>query len=247
MCDDCNATRWACDMAAAQKSHAKCDKCTWWQPPELVRSSEQLARADGSVEPTTKRPSTAWFMCVNRPQETLRARHSKFIQLVQVAVASAKLHAPSLAPFVLYMHSSEQSFDDSDELSRWLTGQGVRVVNSRLSFSEAIPRIRWRMKTLTGICKMDIPRSAHAMQAELAGRGLDPHRILWTDADVIFSGDWHYPRDAPLPTFAAGTEVFSSSLNSGVIYGNVSVSHRDTSTPCSNQSLFPTVTPKGSN
>ena len=71
---------------------------------------------------------------------------------------------------------------------------------------------------------MDIPRAAHAMQAELAGRGLDPQRILWTDADVIFSGDWHYPREAPLPTFAAGSEVFSSSLNSGVIYGNVSVS-----------------------
>lgn len=55
---------------------------------------------------------------------------------------------------------------------------------------------------------MDIPRAAHALKAELASRNLEPERILWTDADIIFSGDWHgFPAHRPLPTFAAGTEV----------------------------------------
>ena len=92
-------------------------------------------------------------MCVNRPQSTqlLFARHSTFIQLVQVAIRSAIFNAPSLAPYVLYMHSEGQRFDEPDELSTWLRAQGVRVVNSRLTFAEHIPRIRWRMKTLTGI------------------------------------------------------------------------------------------------
>ncbi len=64
-------------------------------------------------------------------------------------------------------------YEETDELSRWLTANGVRVVNSRLSFAAAIPPIRWRMKTLTGICKMDIPRAAHALAPELASRGLE--------------------------------------------------------------------------
>lgn len=55
---------------------------------------------------------------------------------------------------------------------------------------------------------MDIPRAAHSLAPELAARGLDPERILWTDADIIFAGDWaSFPPSEPLPTFAAGTEV----------------------------------------
>ena len=165
-------------------------------------------------------------MCVNKPQggvSLIRARHSKFIQLVQVAVESARLHAPSLAPYVLYVHGPDQPLDgETDDLSRWLSNRGVRVHNTRLSFADDIPKIRWRMRTLTGICKMDIPRVANTLRSELTQRGLDPNRILWTDADILFAGDFHYPPSSPLPTFAAGTEVFSPSLNSGVIYGNVS-------------------------
>jgi hypothetical protein len=108
----CNATRWACEQAAAHHSPADCDGCTWWQPPDLALSdAAQLARVAA--------PTTAWFMCVNKPQggvSLLRARHSAFIQLVQVAVVSARLHAPSLQPYVLYMHGDDQTYDDTDEV-----------------------------------------------------------------------------------------------------------------------------------
>ena len=144
-----NITQWACEQAARERSPATCDACTFWQPPALVApTDEQRARLHAT---TRTRPTTAWFMCVNRPQNTqLKARHSKFIQLVQVAVASAKLNAPSLAPYILYMHSDGQNYDEPDYLSSWLKALGVRVINTRLSFADEIPRVRWRMKTLTG-------------------------------------------------------------------------------------------------
>ena len=62
-------------------------------------------------------------MCVNKPQggvDLIRARHSSFIQLVQVAVVSARLHAPSLAPYVLYVHAQDQPFTEVDDLSRYV-------------------------------------------------------------------------------------------------------------------------------
>jgi len=155
-------------------------------------------------------------MCVSKPATV---RTSAFIDIVKVAVISSKINAPSLAPYVLYMHGDDQRYEDEDTLSRWLKSQGVRVVNSRLSFAKDIPPIRWRMKTLTGVCKMDIARAAVALSAELVSRRLDPERVLWTDADVLWSGDWDHSSPS-LPTFAAGTEHFSRSLNSGVILGN---------------------------
>ena len=44
--------------------------------------------------------------------------------------------------------------------------------------------------------------------------------MLYTDADVIFQAD-PGPPPWPLPTFAAGTEGFSTSMNSGVMWMNM--------------------------
>ena len=110
-------------------------------------------------------------------------------------------------------------------MMRGFAAMGVRVINSRLSFLHLIPRRRRRMERTTGICKLDIPVAAQEIVAELAGRGLDTKRVLMTDADVLFADDFTYarwPRAQRLPTFAAGIEFFSNSLNSGVVYFNVS-------------------------
>ena len=137
-----NATARMCELAEAAQSVVNCASCTWWTRP----SSYHQATLD---HPKSK-PTTAWFMCVNRPYSN---RTAAFAGLVQAAVMSAKVNAPSLAPFVLYMHSDGQQFGEDDALSLWLKAQGVRVVHSRLSFAHLIPKRRWRMKTLTGICK----------------------------------------------------------------------------------------------
>ena len=156
---------------------------------------------------------------------------------VRVAITSARLNAPSLAPYVLYMHSTDDEIANKHEdtgiatkhedtgITTWLKSMGVRVINSRLSFLSMMPRHKRRMERSTGICKMDIPLAARGHQAELAARGLDTERVLMTDADVLFADDFtfaRWPRTRRLKTFAAGEEFFSSSLNSGVVYFNVS-------------------------
>jgi len=144
---------------------------------------------------------------------------------VKVAVTSAKLHAPSLAPHVLYVHGDDEPFATTDDgTSSWLKAMGVRVYNWRLSFLDKMPRRKRWMERSTGICKMDIPLAAHSLRGEMAARSLDLERVLMTDVDLLFAGDFSYarwPRAHSLPTFAAGIEFFSQSLNSGVVYFNV--------------------------
>ena len=161
-------------------------------------------------------------MCLHKPNST---KELAFLDYVRVALISARLNAQSLAPYVLYMHSENDAVGGDDVIEASLVEMGVRVLNTRLSFLHRIPIRRRRMERTTGICKMDIPLAAHAHAAELAARGLDPERVLITDADVLFADDFTFPnflRNRALRTFAAGIEWFSESLNSGVVYVNVS-------------------------
>lgn len=157
-------------------------------------------------------------MCVHKPNSS---REFAFFDYVRVAVVSARINAPSLAPYVLYMHSEGEAFGN-DTLTSWLHQMGVHVINWRLSFLQSMPWRKQRMERSTGICKMDIPLAAKMSSADIASRGLDQQRILMTDADIIFAGEFTYSQRArKLHTFAAGTEVFSDSLNSGVVYFNL--------------------------
>lgn len=173
-------------------------------------------------------PTTAWFMCLHKPSSP---REIAFFDYVKVAIMSARINAPSLAPYVLYMHSPDEPFDSEDDnITSWLKTMDVSVTNTRLSFLGKIPKHRQRMERSTGICKMDIPIMANHLQPELAARGLDTERILMTDADILFADDFDFavhPRARALPTFAAGIEFFSSSLNSGVVYFNLSTLVRE--------------------
>ena len=170
-------------------------------------------------------PKTAWFMCLHKPNSS---KEEAFMDYVRVAITSARLNAPSLAPYVLYMHSANDEFANEHETTGiigWLKSMGVRVLNYRLSFLSLIPRRKWRIERSTGICKMDIPLAARDRHEELAARGLDTERVLMTDADVLFADDFTFARrrrTRRLKTFAAGVELFSNSLNSGVVYFNVS-------------------------
>ena len=212
-----NLTHWVCERAAANQSKANCSTCTFWQQPDLTRArplKQQHRQPPGS--------STAWFMCLHKPTT---ASEIAFMDYVRVAITSARLNAPSLAPYVLYMHSEGEAFDPVDDnTTGWLKAMGVHVYNWRLSFLDQMPpRKRW-MERSTGICKMDIPLAAHRLQTELAARGLDVERVVMTDVDVLFAGDFtfaRWPQARSLPTFAAGIEFFSESLNSGVVYFNV--------------------------
>lgn len=223
--DAINVTAWACNLAAANKSRASCSECTWWQQPDLTQRAHlrrQLQRPRKSITPEP--PTTAWFMCLHKPSSS---REIAFFDYVRVAIMSARLNAPSLAPYVLYMHSPDEAYahdTEDDGITGWLRSMGVRVLNSRLSFLPHMPPRKRPMERSTGICKMDIPIAASAHRAELAARGLDTERVLMTDADVLFADDFTFARwrrSRQLMTFAAGIEFFSTSLNSGVVYFNV--------------------------
>ena len=69
---------------------------------------------------------------------------------------------------------------------------------------------------------MDIGLIVESLRAELIRRRLDTERVLYTDTDVLFADDidYHELMAGALPTFAAGTEVFSPSMNSGVMLIN---------------------------
>ena len=72
---------------------------------------------------------------------------------------------------------------------------------------------------------MSTPASVSSHVPQTAG--LNTQRVLATDADVLFAGDWAFPPSHPLPTFAGGNEILSGrdvrlALNSGVLYLNVS-------------------------
>ena len=99
----------------------------------------------------------------------------------------------------------------------------------RLSFYDQLPVTKRRKRTsknpnlnVGAFGRMDIGIIVEALQDELLSRGLDTDRVLYTDTDVLFARDIDHKAlsTKPLPTFAAGTEVFSPALNSGVMLIN---------------------------
>ena len=76
---------------------------------------------------------------------------------------------------------------------------------------------------LGAFCRLDVPRIVRDrdLAAEMASRGLSADTVLYTDTDVLFADDFEKVRQPPR-TFSAGTEVFSPSMNSGVMVMNVS-------------------------
>jgi len=111
----------------------------------------------------------------------------------------------------------------------WLRRAGVALLRHRLSFYDLLPMKSRRKRTaknpnlnVGAFGRLDMGLLVEAMRDELLTRGLDAERVLYTDTDVLFASDVNYAglRAMPLPTFAAGTEVFSPALNSGVMLIN---------------------------
>lgn len=111
----------------------------------------------------------------------------------------------------------------------WLRLTGVPLLPHRLSFYDQLPMKSRRKRTsknpnlnVGAFGRLDIGIIVEAMRPELLARGLDPQRVLYTDTDVLFANDLDYSTlsTMPLTTFAAGTEVFSPALNTGVMLIN---------------------------
>lgn len=166
------------------------------------------------------------------------AKALKHLEYVKAALLSARLNAPTLAPHVILIShedaklsaAQESTFQQANRRFRaWLRLVGVPLLPHRLSFYDLLPAKLRRKRTslnpnlnVGAFGRLDIGIIVEAMRDELAKRGLDTERVLYTDTDVLFARDVDYTRlsTMPLPTFAAGTEVFSPALNSGVMLVN---------------------------
>ena len=179
-------TDWVCSKAAEARSAMSCDKCDWWRPADLIDPAH--TRNPPQLLPPTA-ATTVWVICVSKPSNSDDELNSKHLELAMVAVASARLHAPSLAPYVMYIHRPDQTLTADDVFSDRLRAMGARVIPHRLSFFEMIPTSK-----LTGgsqkhlnfgaFGRLDIPRVIDSIRPELRDRGLDSERVLYTDTDV---------------------------------------------------------------
>ena len=206
---------WVCARAAANRSVSHCDHCSHWEQPPLVRA--------GALPPPPRRARTAWFLCLTQPRDAISREHQQF---ARAAIVSARLNAPSVAPHVIYMSDSAAHPVRPDAFTGWLAAAGVRTIAHNLSFLHRIPTKRRRRGgavphlNVGAYCRIDVPRIVRRLAPELRARGLDDGSVLYTDTDVAFAADWDRP--SRVHNFAAGTEVFSPSMNSGVMVLNVS-------------------------
>ncbi|KAL1498865.1 hypothetical protein AB1Y20_013389 [Prymnesium parvum] len=226
-----SALRWVCAAAASNHSPMNCTHCDQTNPLPDIAPLHPISR----LPPPASSPSLAWFTSVTKPEEGLSVDNRAYrlalslrtLDSLRVALLSARLHAPSLAPYVVYLHTEEQPLAH-DAFSRDAQRLGARVLLHRLTFAS---RLTGRRKTrpVPGLkhinygtwARMDLAQLLPALAGEMAARRLHPHVVLYTNADVIFQADVRRPA-APLPTFAAGSEGFSASLNSGVMFMNLS-------------------------
>ena len=233
---DRGLVEWVCERAAANHSPSRCSGCNWFHLRELTPNV--TAGRLPTPECSTVRPRLAWFMCITPATDALSLKH---LEYAKAAIVSARINAPTLAPYiVLIAHDDAElsstitaaEFDEANSRFRsWLRTAGVRLLPHRLSFYDQLPMKSRARRTSTNpnlnvgaFGRLDMGIIVDAIRNELFVRGLDIERILYTDTDVLFSRDVEYDSLAalPLPTFAAGTEVFSPALNTGVMLINAS-------------------------
>jgi hypothetical protein len=234
--------RWVCERAEANHSLSRCPPCEWFQLQELAPLEVNIRLPGPECLP--KPPRLAWFMCITPATDALSMKH---LEYAKAAIVSARLNAPTLAPYILYIahEDAEVSSRAADALveansrfKRFVRLAGVPLLPHRLSFNDQLPMKSRRRRTtknpnlnVGAFGRLDMGIIVEAMREELVSRGLDPTRVLYTDTDVLFSRDVDYPTlaAAALPTFAAGTEVFSPALNTGVMLINATawVAHYD--------------------
>lgn len=163
-----------------------CEKCSWWMPANIIEPS--FSRSPPRLLPPTA-ATTVWVICVSKPSTSEDELNSKHLELATVAVASARLRAPSLAPYVMYIHRPGQALTADDAFVDRLRTMGARVLPHQLSFFDQIPKSKLtggsqKHLNFAAFGRLDIPRVIDSIRPELRERGLDSERVLYTDTDV---------------------------------------------------------------
>ena len=139
-------------------------------------------------------------MSLTAPQPNTSLTERKNVDAARVAIVSALLHAPTLVPHVLYMRPAG-SPSRNDSFSSFCEQLGVRVIFHELTFERDVQA---NMVGSSGFLKtgpttinigtygrMDLFTLVPQLSRSegWAERRMSPDAVLYTDTDVIFSGD----------------------------------------------------------
>ena len=83
-----------------------------------------------------------WFTAISPPLDSKDRIGPLYIQAAKTAILSARFHAPSLQPHLMYLTqctSATTTCGKTDALTRWMGRHGVRVHFWRLSFWSSLP------------------------------------------------------------------------------------------------------------
>ncbi|GAB4814882.1 hypothetical protein N2152v2_001928 [Parachlorella kessleri] len=150
--------------------------------------------------------------------------HNDYEDFIQAALLSAKEHAPSLVPVLLFC-------GEPNELTRWFERNGGTVIQHHASFLDEFdvqPNVAYRddLKRHEGaFLRLDIPLVMDSIVAEdlVDLTNVSTTHVLYTDADVMFVGDDVSTCTMPLPEQLSMSpqHVKGRPENSGVMVFNV--------------------------
>ncbi|KAL1524783.1 hypothetical protein AB1Y20_019664 [Prymnesium parvum] len=178
-----------------------------------------------------------WLTAISPPLNQTDTVGAMYAQLAKAAVLSARLHAPSLQPHLMYLTdcthppsaAPRRTCGEADALTRWMTRHRVRVHFWRLSFWDSLPDIiRKARNPMTfnsygTYAKLDAPLLVEQLRRAEPARLPPTEYVLYTDLDVLFTAD---PRRALLSArprlLAAAPDLLAHGINSGVVLFNTS-------------------------
>ena len=162
-------------------------------------------------KPTKK---VLWFMAV---QSYTKAVESKYYNYVLAAVNSARVFAPSLAPFLIHDGA------DEDIPAAVRNASNVRLVSHKLTFLANLTRGLGERTMIGAWYRFDIPYVVKNLLTDLNPDEYDLAYALYTDTDVLFFKDFNecsLPKPKVLYIGPEGGR--GSQSNSGVLYMNLS-------------------------
>ena len=92
---------WVCARAAANNSVSRCDACQYFPLKQLAPAETGIHLPAPECSPV--RPRMAWFMCLTPAVDAQALKH---LEYVKAAIVSARLNAPSLAPYIILVRAS---------------------------------------------------------------------------------------------------------------------------------------------
>ena len=164
-----------------------------------------------------------WMTALSTTSTDSNRYHAQIVNTQRqylLAVASAKLHSPSLLPIAIL-----QGEDADEHFVSTLRELGVTILNHTAQFHSSADRRSLHVPPLlrSSCLFLDIHRIVDAMSQQLDRTRVDLDFVLWTDTDVVFMNDINACKLPKPDIISAGpgiTKFDSTRFSFGVMYLN---------------------------